>query len=160
MTPAALAALHRAAFVHERPWSADEFATLLDSPHCHLAPAPQGFALWRAMAGEAELLTIAVHPEHQGRGVGASLMRGWMAQAAPLAETAFLEVAGDNGAACGLYARFGFVVVARRADYYRRADTRADALVMRAPLPFEACDNPRADSAAETDGGGQRPPKA
>jgi ribosomal-protein-alanine N-acetyltransferase len=136
MTPDALADLHRAAFRHDRPWSADEFRALLASPHCHLAPAPHGFALWRAVAGEAELLTIATHPDHQCRGIATALMRQWMHSATAQADTAFLEVAADNDPAITLYARHGFVTVARRPAYYARPATRVDALVMRAPLPF------------------------
>ncbi|WP_415404190.1 GNAT family N-acetyltransferase [Tateyamaria sp. SN3-11] len=139
MTPEALADLHGAAFVQGRPWSASEFRDLLDGPHCRLTCTSHGFALWRAIAGEAELLTIAVRPDQQGRGVGTALMRDWMAAAAQHADTAFLEVAADNLPACALYTRHGFEIVARRPGYYRRGEARADALVMRAPLPFPAC---------------------
>ena len=128
--------MHAAAFVQGRPWSAAEFRDLLDAAHSHTSCHAHGFALWRAIAGEAELLTIAVHPDQQGRGIGADLMRDWMRAAASQADTAFLEVAADNGPARALYDRFGFAVVARRPGYYGRGDTRTDALVMRAPLPF------------------------
>ncbi|WP_299622045.1 ribosomal protein S18-alanine N-acetyltransferase [uncultured Tateyamaria sp.] len=134
MTPEALAELHRAAFTVERPWSADEFRDLLEARHTHLTCAMHGFALWRSVAGEAELLTLTVDPQHQGRGLGTRLMQRWMAQAARGADSAFLEVAQDNLAACALYARCGFATVARRPKYYARHDGAADALVMRAPL--------------------------
>ena len=136
MTPDALAALHRAAFVTDRAWSADEFTALLDSTYCHLTSTQHGFALWRAVAGEAELLTIATHPAHQGRGVGSAVMRAWMDTASANATTAFLEVAADNQTAISLYSRFGFDIVARRPRYYVRPDINVDALVMRARLPF------------------------
>ena len=142
MTPHELATLHAAAFVQDRAWSASEFQDLLASPHTRLTKRPHGFALWRSVAGEAELLTIAVDPAHQGRGVGAELMRAWMAAAARTATDAFLEVASDNDAALSLYHRFGFIEVARRANYYVRpkssAGDRADAVVMRAPLSNDA----------------------
>nr|MBA2466532.1 GNAT family N-acetyltransferase [Sphingomonas sp.] len=35
---------------------------------------PMGFALFRTVAGEAELLLLAVAPDHQGRGVGRLLL--------------------------------------------------------------------------------------
>ena len=136
MTPQDLAALHAVAFDRDRPWSANEFAALLDSPHCHLTHSAHGFALWRAVAGEAELLTIATHPDHRRRGVASGLMRDWMSEAQSKASTAFLEVAADNAAATALYSKFGFEIVARRAGYYKRADRVADALILRAPLPF------------------------
>lgn len=134
MTPAALADLHRAAFVSERAWSAPEFAALCQNPHTHLTCAPHGFALWRAVANEAELLTIATHPDNQRTGIASTLMQDWMKTAQVYADTAFLEVADDNVAAKALYGQFGFHVVARRAGYYARAHGAADALVMRAPL--------------------------
>lgn len=136
MTPDALATLHRAAFSDERAWAATEFESLLASAHTHLTTAPHGFALWRAVAGEAELLTIATHPDHRRRGTARALMQRWMATASTQADTAFLEVAADNAAAIALYDAFGFKQMARRPDYYKRAATSVDALVMRAPLPF------------------------
>ncbi|MEM9871975.1 MAG: ribosomal protein S18-alanine N-acetyltransferase [Pseudomonadota bacterium] len=134
MTPDDMARLHAAAFDTERPWSSDEFAALCARATTSVAHAAQGFALWRATAGEAELLTIAVHPAHQGRGLGQALMRDWMADAAHQADIAFLEVAADNAAACALYAKCGFDEVARRTDYYTRAGGKADALILRAAL--------------------------
>ncbi|MEM9969406.1 MAG: GNAT family N-acetyltransferase, partial [Pseudomonadota bacterium] len=110
--------------------------TLLDSPYCHLSTVQNGFALWRAVAGEAELLTIAAHPTYQRRGIATKLMRQWMRAAQDSATTAFLEVAADNTPATRLYAQFGFEIVARRSAYYKRDDQKVDALIMRAPLPF------------------------
>ena len=136
MTPDALAELHSAAFSKDRAWSADEFRTLIDSPYCHLSTAPKGFALWRAVAGEAELLTIATHPDHQRQGIATKLMYQWMRSAQDHAGTAFLEVAADNAGAIALYGDFGFETIARRPDYYARTNTPVDALVMQAPLPF------------------------
>ncbi|WP_299688849.1 ribosomal protein S18-alanine N-acetyltransferase [uncultured Tateyamaria sp.] len=134
MTAFELARLHAAAFTTERPWSAEEFANLCADRHTHLTTAAHGFALWRAVADEAELLTIAVDPVHQGQGVGHALMQNWMTQAAKLANTAFLEVAADNHAACRLYVKSGFETVAERPAYYARPHGKADAWVMRAPL--------------------------
>ena len=134
MTPQALAQLHAAAFTSGRPWSADEFASLCAEAHTCLTTAEHGFALWRAVAGEAELLTIAVAPDRQGRGIGTALMRDWMAEAAQQADTAFLEVAADNAPACALYGKCGFAKVAERPAYYSRETGKVDAWVMRAPL--------------------------
>lgn len=134
MTPKDMATVHAAAFRSERPWTEDEFLELLSASHTSLAVHAQGFALWRAIAGEAELLTIAVQPDWQNRGVGRQLMRGWMASATEVADVAFLEVADDNLAACSLYSRCGFDVVSRRLGYYTRPRGRADALLMRASL--------------------------
>ncbi|MEL6883722.1 MAG: GNAT family N-acetyltransferase [Pseudomonadota bacterium] len=135
MTPERMADLHAAGFSDDRPWTASEFAALLDGTHAHLTPHDHGFALWRAVAGEAELLTIVVDPAHRRLGTGGTLMTEWMSAAEPHANTAFLEVAADNAAACALYRRHGFSTVARRPAYYRHRTPAVDALVMRAALP-------------------------
>ncbi|WP_415921448.1 GNAT family N-acetyltransferase [Tateyamaria sp. SN6-1] len=118
----------------ERPWSAAEFETLLGQPHTRLAHVPQGFALWRGIAGEAELLTIAVDPSAQGHGIGTAVMHRWMADAATTCDTAFLEVAADNAPARALYAKTGFAQVGLRPAYYARGTAPADALILRAAL--------------------------
>lgn len=131
MTPEDLARIHAAAFTQARPWSAAEFADLLDSPLVHLTPAPHGFALWRAVAGEVELLTIAVAPEAQGHGHGTRLMHAFLTEAAQVAEDVFLEVAADNAPAHALYVKAGFAESGRRPGYYSRSNGAAiDAILM------------------------------
>ncbi|ASM71255.1 MULTISPECIES: ribosomal protein S18-alanine N-acetyltransferase [Roseobacteraceae] len=135
MTPLHMAHIHAAAFTSARPWSADEFAALLDNPHVFASSQPQGFALVREVAGEAELLTIAVHPDHQGQGIGRVLMVQWMDRVRPTASEAFLEVAADNAPALALYTACGFGQAGLRAAYYPRANAPAvDAVLMRASL--------------------------
>ncbi|MEL6467594.1 MAG: ribosomal protein S18-alanine N-acetyltransferase [Pseudomonadota bacterium] len=148
MTADELAAIHAAAFVQDRPWTAQEFRDLAANPLVHLETVQHGFALWRAVADEAELLTIAVAPEAQGRGYGAALMTAWMAKAARTCNRAFLEVASDNARALRLYTSQGFEIVAKRKAYYRRPKGQADALVMEARAPF---------SVSRKSSGGSRP---
>ena len=96
------------------------------------APAdPRGFVVVREVAGEAEVLTIAVHPAWQGRGVGRMLMDAALRDLyARRAEALFLEVDGGNAPALALYRRLGFREVGRRDAYYGRAA----ALTMRLDL--------------------------
>lgn len=130
-----LARLHRAAFTVSRPWSAAEIADLLKSPHVTLFTDPHGFAMTRLVAGEAELLTVAVDPVHHRKGIAEALLREWLQTLAGRAETAFLEVAADNTAAHMLYAKLGFTEVARRAGYYARPGAfSVDAVIMRVAL--------------------------
>lgn len=139
MDPAALARLHAQAFTRPPPWTAEAFATLLSMPGVFLVTAPDGFALGRAIAGEAELLTIAVAPAARRRGIGAGLLADFLAEAGRRNATrAFLDVAATNAVARALYGRAGFVQVARRAGYYRDADGRDDALVLARDLPEPA----------------------
>jgi ribosomal-protein-alanine N-acetyltransferase len=133
MTPAGLAALHARAFITPRPWSEAEFAALLTDPLAFLlVEGDAAFLLGRAVAGEAELLTIAVTPEARRLGLGRKLVGRFIYQARLRgAESAFLEVAEDNAAARRLYLAAGFSETGRRRGYYRTPDGRAvDALVM------------------------------
>ena len=127
----ALAALHAAAF--DAPWDAAALAALLAQSGAILAVEPgEGFILLRAVADEAEVLTLAVRPEARRKGLGRRLVEAGAVQAAAWgAERVFLEVADDNAAALALYARCGFREVGRRRGYYARPDgTRRDALLL------------------------------
>ncbi len=123
MTPEQMAAIHRACFTTPRPWSASEIAGLLDSRHCFACFAENSFLLGRAVAGEAELLTIAVSPDSQGRGIGAALIDLFLGAARQAqCEQAFLEVAANNPAAIHLYLKKGFTQTGQRPDYYLLPD--------------------------------------
>lgn len=132
MTPAELAALHARVFTTPRPWSAAEFAALLADPLVFLLSEPAGFLLGRVVAGEAELLTLAVAPEARRQGTGARLVQEFLQESARRgAESAFLEVAAPNAAARALYAAAGFAETGRRRNYYRNAEGGAeDALIL------------------------------
>lgn len=133
MTAEELAALHGRCFTTPRPWDAAAFAGFLADPLAFvLVEGDAGFILGRAVAGEAELLTLAVAPEARRRGLGHRLVARFLYQARLRgAGTAFLEVAADNPAAIALYAKAGFAESGRRRGYYRTPDgARVDALVM------------------------------
>jgi len=91
------------------------------------------FLLGRAVAGEAELLTLATAPESRRLGLGRKLVARFLYQARlRAAETAFLEVAADNAPARALYLASGFTESGRRKNYYQNPQGgRIDALVMR-----------------------------
>ncbi|NBB15085.1 GNAT family N-acetyltransferase [Caulobacter sp. SLTY] len=132
--PEVLATLHAQAFDH--PWSAAEFTALLDSPGAFAIAQEEGFVLARAIAGEAEIITLAVAPAARRQGLATRLMEQAVVRAIALgAEAMFLEVAEDNHAAARLYAGLGFEIAGRRVGYYRRTDSPPiDALVMRLSL--------------------------
>jgi len=130
---AALAQVHAAAFAgRARGWTAAEIAALEAAPGAALlvsgAP-PQGFALARVAADEAELLTIAVDPAHQGRGLGAALLARAEARARDGgARAMLLEVEADAAAARALYARAGYDEAGLRRDYLGAG---RDSLILR-----------------------------
>jgi ribosomal-protein-alanine N-acetyltransferase len=87
------------------------------------------------IAGEAEVLTLAVRPEQRRRGAARALLAAALALAAPTAAAMFLEVAADNAGAVALYEAAGFEQVGRRAGYYGRTGAPSiDAIVMRRAL--------------------------
>lgn len=127
-----MAALHKRCFGVPRPFTAAEFTSLLSSPHCFHCAQPNGLALGRAVAGEAELLTLAVDPQARRTGIGYRLLADFEAAARHRqASRAFLEVAADNAGARRLYARAGYAESGRRRGYYRMPDgTAVDAILM------------------------------
>jgi len=100
---------------------------------------PAGFALVRSVAGEAELLLLAVAPSARRRGVGTALLRSVIADAvAGGVSDLHLEVRSGN-AAVRLYADHGFRKVGERRGYYRgKAGEAFDAHTYRLPLPEPA----------------------
>lgn len=136
MTPEALARLHERANNRLRVWTAAEFQALLGDRHCILCDLPHAFALGRAVADEAELLTLATDPDHRRAGLGRTCLAAFESAAFQRgARVAFLEVDAENAAALGLYRSSGYTVAARRAGYYRLRDgRRADALILRKRL--------------------------
>lgn len=132
MTPEALAAIHGAAFTNPRPWTAAEFASLLASPSVFLCTLPHGLVMGRVILDESELLTIAVHSQAQGRGLGAGLLALFEAESLSRgAATGFLEVSAANPVAQRLYARAGWRETGRRRCYYRDVSgAPCDAILM------------------------------
>ncbi|ARZ23777.1 ribosomal-protein-alanine acetyltransferase [Brucella melitensis] len=137
----AIQRIHAVAFHHGS--SSDDFRSLIaqDTIFGFIA-RPQGkpneacgFVLARLVAGEAEILTIAVSRDVQRQGVGRMLMDGVLRHLyQERAETLFLEVDEANIAAQALYRRLGFQKVGDRPAYYEAANGRSAALILRRDL--------------------------
>jgi ribosomal-protein-alanine N-acetyltransferase len=86
------------------------------------------------VAGEvADVMTIAVAPTAQGRGLGHRLLEELVTRAqARGAEWLVLEVRADNARARSMYEKRGFSVLQVRPRYYQPGDV--DAVVMRLAL--------------------------
>ena len=117
-------------------WTASQCAGLLPMPGVWLilareAGAAIGFALSRAVAGEAELLLLAVRRGAQGRGIGRMLLDRFAEEAADRGATRLhLEVREGNHA-LSLYERSDYTLVGRRRNYYSgRAGQTYDALTL------------------------------
>ena len=139
------AELERLLFAEDDPWSAGAFRDELTAGHFYLAARQRcadgerlvGYGGLAVVAGppaaEAEIHTIGVHPDQQGRGIGRRLLTGLLERADQMRATVFLEVRTDNGAALELYRSAGFERLGIRRNYYRPSG--ADAYTMRRRSP-------------------------
>jgi ribosomal-protein-alanine N-acetyltransferase len=95
-----------------------------------------GFVLLRAVAGEAEILTVAVAHSERGRGLGRLLVEEALRRLyREGAAACFLEVDQANQPAMRLYRSLGFEVIGERKGYYRASGPdEGTALVMRVQL--------------------------
>lgn len=130
---AALAALHETAFADH--WPEPAFRSLLSGAgtgaQLGVEPggAPVGFVLWRCVAEEAEILTIAVTPERRRLGYGGALLSAAEDQARLAgARRMILEVAADNRAALALYQMAGYRLISRRTAYYAPRQPEGEAV--------------------------------
>lgn len=127
-------------------WTLDGYRRELDSPNSDLLvlqsidpTAPQtpqntsssllGLACVWAIADEAHITILAVHPDYRHQGLGQLLLQTLLtlAQRRSL-KWATLEVRISNEAAIALYKKFGFESVGQRKRYYQ--DTGEDALIL------------------------------
>jgi len=129
----ALAAIERRCF--SDPWPLDGFREVLAMPGCvalvmTAGDEPCAYFLAREILGTAEVLNLAVVPDHRGQGLGRALLEAGLAAVQSRGGTEiFLEVRASNTVAQALYRSRGFRVSGRRRGYYRRPEE--DALVLR-----------------------------
>ena len=120
-------------------WTGPQCAGLMPMPGVWLTLARigrdvVGFALGRVVAGEAELLLLAVTRSAQRRGVGGALLERFIAMAKRRGATRLhLEVRSGNPA-LSLYSKAGFLEVGRRRNYYHGEGGQLfDALTLARP---------------------------
>ena len=119
-----------------KAWTREAFEAELARPHARIDVARDanrvvGFnSYWIVDASqELHILSIATHPDHRRKGIGAALLDHAIAAAREAGVTlATLEVRRGNRPAIALYERAGFRTVHVRTGYYQ-ADGE-DALVM------------------------------
>lgn len=126
--------------VYPRPWSPTLFASELaqrDTRTYLIARARDGGRTRRIIGyggvmvavGEAHITTLATHPDHHRRKVGARLLCALLRTAIDRgAGAATLEVRSTNAGAQALYRSVGFAPVGVRPRYY--GETGEDAVVM------------------------------
>lgn len=132
----AIAALERKVF--SDPWSTESIRETIGMPWMFTQVAENvlgevvGYVFCREVAGESELLNLAVDPVLRRGGVGRMLLAAaieWLAFRG--ARETFLEVRASNAAAIALYEGAGFRAIGRRPGYYQRPPE--DAILYRRP---------------------------
>lgn len=138
---APVAAIEREVF--SDPWSAESIAETIGMPWIFTWVAEDrggavvGYVFCREIAGESELLNIAVAPAARRGGLGAELLHAALDWAgARGARETFLEVRESNRGAITLYEKAGFRAVGRRPGYYQAP--AEDAILYRRPVPGRA----------------------
>ena len=122
-----LSDIHAATF--RRGWSGAEFEALLLQPGVHALIAqyrntfgwrtPAGFILYRIVADEAEILSVAVVQECRRRGIARQLLEEALRHVyREGARTIHLEVEDSNTAAIRLYRAMEFRESGKRPGYY------------------------------------------
>ncbi|MEL6506795.1 MAG: N-acetyltransferase [Pseudomonadota bacterium] len=134
-----LVALEKSAF-GPRAWPQGAIAHSVAAPHVFVflaglampigaeTPPPTGFAVWRRIGDEGEILSFGVAPPGRQQGLGRFMLTGIenTARTKGLCRMV-LDVDSENRAALALYRGAGYHEVARRKHYYKDG---SDALVM------------------------------
>lgn len=126
-------------------WTRSQCAGILPMSGIHLTlaragdgAAISGFSLARHIAGESELLLLAVRPRQHRHGIGSRLLERFLADAGGDGATRVHLEVRDGNPAVAMYRRAGFAPVGRRRGYYRGKDGgRYDALTFARDLPFQ-----------------------
>ena len=129
-----LARIHGESFSNSRKaFSSSFILSLIQNSRVVLVNREQkGFCLLRLSGKEAEIITIAIRPQFQGRGIGYSILL----EAIKLiqeteCEKIFLEVDFTNKIAIRLYSKLGFQKCGLRNQYYKNLNGKtSDALIM------------------------------
>ena len=90
-----------------------------------------GFSLQRIVAGDGELLLLAVDPKHRRRGIGRALLQQFIEQARHEGTSRVHLEVRDGNPAVVMYRTAGFKAVGRRRKYYHgRTGGEFDALTL------------------------------
>lgn len=121
---------------HGEAWTADQCRASVLLPGYRWLIASwghevAGFLLSRTVAGESEMMLLAVAPAQRSRGIGRALVERWLSGCTTdRVERAYLEVR-DGNSAFEFYRRFGFGEIGRRKAYYSNGENaRCDAITM------------------------------
>ena len=118
------------------PWTRSIFSDCIragyDCTALQAGPRLIAYTIQSHVAAESHLLNLCVAPHWQRKGYGKLMLNHAIRQARlQQCSGVFLEVRPSNPSGIRLYEQKGFVIVGKRPAYYRAADGREDAIVMR-----------------------------
>ena len=122
------------------PWSVNSIVYELTNPLSLWLVAAEadtvvGYVGSQSVMDEADMMNIAVHPEHRRRGIAQELVHRLVAALLEKKVRCLtLEVRASNEPAKALYHGLGFEQIGRRPNYYR--NPREDALILRKEWEF------------------------
>ena len=131
-----IAALEKLCF--SDPWSEGSIAAELNNPlSCWLVAEHEGAVLGyigsQSVCGEADMMNVAVHPEHRRKGIAEALVTALIQTLRRNDVMSLtLEVRISNEPAKKLYEKLGFLQAGCRKNYYRHP--KEDALILRKEL--------------------------
>ena len=119
---------------NKMPWSTAQFLSSMEVGHYSSVMYEEndilGFAIYSPIIPESHLLSIAIDPAHQGRGLGDKLLQQIILQNKTIGvKMISLEVRVSNLPAINLYEKRGFHKDAIRPNYYG-GSPKEDALLM------------------------------
>jgi len=122
----------------EFPWSPGQIQQSVDADNEHdqalvieIEAAVVGFVFFNLVLDEGNIHNIAIHPNHQRRGLASTLLSEaiWQMREHGV-KRCFLDVRRSNNAAVAFYTGLGFKIEGERRNYYRACVGREDALLM------------------------------
>ncbi|WKZ56562.1 MAG: ribosomal protein S18-alanine N-acetyltransferase [Bdellovibrionota bacterium] len=131
-----LAAIERTA--NTPPWSEKLFLQEFQNPcartyGARLGGVLVGFLVAHIVIDEAHILNLAVREDVRGCGIGTTLLKEFLNEAASLSvKWVTLEVRESNSVAKHLYSKVGFFEIGVRPKYY--SSNQEDALVLKLDL--------------------------
>ena len=116
------------------PWSKENFFSSYEVGHkslvCKIDNIIVGFIIFSLINKEIHLLNLAVHTEHQKKGIGSLLMETMLKQASVMGVLkVYLEVRSKNEKAILFYKKYNFIKDAVRVNYYT-GENSDDAVLM------------------------------
>jgi len=120
---------------YEYPWSIGIFRDCIRTGYnCWVLTENEtiiGYGIIMFAPGEAHILNICVHPDHQNKGLGRKILHHLMHRAGRVnVDMVLLEVRESNNVAIDLYLSEGFNELGIRTNYYLAADGREDAVIL------------------------------